>query len=94
MPKRRTLRPGTRGEALLGALFGFLFGYMVSEGILSRYMHPLHWVSAAMIALIAYLGTLMWYRWRYPLRRSIPSGNRQPVAKSRWWRWWKSRRRD
>jgi hypothetical protein len=42
MPKRRALRPGSRGEAVVGGLLGFLFGYMAAEALMGRYIHPLH----------------------------------------------------
>jgi len=92
MPRRRTLRPGTRGEEIIGALFGFLVGYMASEAVLATYIHPLHWVSPAIIAAIAYVGTLLWYRSRYPLRPGMTPGNQQADVRSRWSRWWRPRR--
>lgn len=72
MPKRRALRPGSRGEAIIGALLAFLFGYMAAEALMGTYIHPLHWVAAIVLAVLAYGGTFLWYRWRYPRRRSVP----------------------
>jgi len=90
MSKRRSLRPGTRGEELVGGMIGAFFGYVVAEGTLARYMHPLHWLAAIIVALIVYSSTLLWYRWRYPKRRSV---NQQSVRPP-WYRRWRVGRRD
>lgn len=84
MPKRRTLRPGSRGEAIIGALLAFLFGYIAAEALMGRYVHPLHWVAAVVIAVLAYRGTFLWYRWRYPRQRSATPANRNQSAQRRW----------
>jgi len=84
MPKRRALRPGSRGEAIIGALLAFLFGYMAAEALMGRYVHPLHWVAAVVIGVLAYGGTFLWYRWRYPRRRSATPANRNQSAQRRW----------
>ena len=36
MAKRHKLRPSQRGEEIIGALLGLLFGYIAAEGILAR----------------------------------------------------------
>ena len=87
MPKRRTLRPGTRGEEVIGAVIGALVGYIAAEAILAPLMHPLHWLAAIIVGAGAYFGTLLWYRWRYPKRQiGTPLGQRQ-AARPFWHRW-------
>ena len=65
MPKRRSLRPGARGEEVIGAAIGALVGYIAAEAILAPLMHPLHWLVAIVVGGVAYVGVLLWYRWRY-----------------------------
>jgi len=94
MPRRQKLRRGARGEAMIGALFGFLVGYMAAEGLLVRSMHPLHWLAAIIVSAAAYFGTLLWYRWRYPKRQvGTPVGQRQ-AARPFWHRWRRPGRHD
>jgi uncharacterized membrane protein YfcA len=93
MPKRRTLRAGTRGEAIIGAVIGWLVGYIVAEGLLAQLMHPLHWVTAVVVAVLVYLGVLFWYRWQYPGRRSATSSSQQRDTSTPWYRRWLPRRR-
>ena len=94
MPKRHKLRRGARGEEMIGALFGFLFGYMAAEGFLARSIHPLHWLAALIVGAGAYFGTLLWYRWRYPKRQiGTPVGQRQ-AARPFWHRWRRPGRHD
>ena len=89
MPKRRSLRPGTRGEEVIGAAIGALVGYIAAEGILAPLMHPLHWLTAIIVAVIAYFGVLFWYRWQYPRRPSTaPSGQKHSVRRP-WYRRWR-----
>ncbi len=64
MPKRRRRRLHTRGDEMLGALAGWIVGYIAAEGILRRYMHPLHWIAALAVAVAAYGGVWLWYYWR------------------------------
>ena len=93
MPRRRSLRPGARGEGVIGAAVGALAGYMAAEGILAPFMHPLHWLIAIIVAAIAYVGVLFWYRWRYLKRPAIsPTGQKQS-ARPPWYRRWRSGRR-
>lgn len=87
MPRRRALRPGSRGEEVIGALLGFLFGYMAAEGVLGSYIHPLHWLVAAVIAGVGYIGTVLWYRWRRPRRVSPARGQKRKQV--RFWRRWR-----
>ena len=90
MPKRRTLRPGARGEEVLGAAIGGLVGYIAAEAILAPLMHPLHWLAAIIVAVVAYVGVLLWYRWRYPRRPNPHRMNEQHSAAAPWYRrWWR-----
>ena len=93
MPKRRSLRPGARGEEVIGAAIGALVGYIAAEGILAPFMHPLHWLTAMIVAVIAYVGVSFWYRWRYPRRpATAPIGQKQS-ARRPWYRRWRAGRR-
>ncbi len=58
--------------------------------VLAGYMHPLHWLAAIIVALIVYSSILLWYRWRYPKRKSV---NQQSVRPP-WYRRWRVGRRD
>lgn len=68
MPKqqqRRRQRLRTKGDEYFGLLGGWIVGYVAAEGVLRRYMHPLHWVAALVIGLLGYAGVRLWYYWRY-----------------------------
>ena len=93
MPKRRTLRPGTRGEEVIGAAIGALVGYIAAEAILAPFMHPLHWLTAIIVAVVSYVGVLLWYRRRFPRRPNLHSVSEKQRAASPWYRrWWRGRR--
>lgn len=62
--RRRKRRLRTKGDEVLGGAAGFLVGYIGAEATLQRYMHPLHWIAAVVVALLAYAGVLVWYYWR------------------------------
>ena len=66
--RRSRRRSRTRGDEILGAMGGFIAGYMGAEGFLQRYMHPLHWVAAAVVAMLSYGGVWLWYYWRQVAR--------------------------
>ena len=89
MPKRHPLRPGKRGEEVIGAVIGGLVGYIAAETILAPLMHPLHWLISLIVTMITYFGVLFWYRWRYPKRVSAAIGQKHP-ARPPWYRRWRS----
>ena len=60
MPKRHPLRPGKRGEEFIGAAIGALTGYIAAEAILAPLLHPLHWLTAIIVAAISYFAVLFW----------------------------------
>ena len=50
---------------------------MAAKAILAPFMHPLHWLTAIIVAAVAYFGVLFLYRWQHPRRqRSAPAGRR------------------
>ena len=89
MPKRHPLRPGQRGEEIIGAAIGALTGYIATEAILVPLMHPLHWLAAVIIAVISYFAVLFWYRWRYPARVSATIAQKHH-ARVPWYQRWRS----
>ena len=63
-----------RRRAAAGNAFAFLFGgfaiaYLLSEFTMQRFMHPLHWGTAAFIALLIYVVAFVGL-----LRRSYTQG--------------------
>ena len=64
MPKRRPRRLQTKGDKYFGLLGGFLVGYIGAEATVQRFMHPLHWLVAAIGAAMGYFGALLWHFWR------------------------------
>ena len=62
--RRARRRLQTRGDEILGGLGGFLVGYMGAEGVLQAYPHPLHWVTAGVVAVLSGFGVWLWYYWR------------------------------
>ena len=91
MPKRRALRPGTRGEEVIAGLIAAFLGYVAAEGLLRGYIHPLHWLTAIVVAMIVYFGTLLWYRWRYHQR---PTAGQSQRIRTPWYRRWRGRRNE
>ena len=64
MPKRPRVRARTKGEEIIGLVGGYIGGYIGAEILLARFMHPLHWLVAAVAAAVGYGGTLIWYKRR------------------------------
>ena len=91
MPNRRTLRPGRRGEEVIAGLMAAFLGYVAAEMLLTRYMHPLHWLTAIVVAMIVYFCVLLWYRWRYPKRPAVGQGQQ---IRSPWYRRRQGRRNE
>lgn len=58
MPRRHPLRPGKRGEEIIGAAIGALAGYIAAEAILAPLAHPLHWLIAMIVAVASYFTVL------------------------------------
>ena len=93
MPKRHALRPGARGEEVIGAVIGALVGYIAAEAILTPFMHPLHWLTSIIVGAVSYVGVLLWYRWRNPRRPSSHPMNAKHRTAVPWYRrWWRGRR--
>ena len=93
MSKRHALRPGTRGEEVIGAVIGAVVGYIAAEAILTPLMHPLHWLTAIIMAVVAYIGVLLWYRRRYARQPSPHRMDEKHSAALPWYRrWWRGRR--
>lgn len=78
MPTRRRSRRRlqTRGDEILGGLGGFLVGYMGAEAVLGRFMHPIHWITAGIVAGLSYGGVWLWYFWRRAWREEHEQRNR------------------
>ena len=83
------ITPGKRGEEIIGAAIGVLAGYIAAEAILAPLMHPLHWLTAIIVAVISFFGVVFWYRWRYPKWVSAAIGQKHH-ARSPWYRRWHS----
>lgn len=71
-PGYRKRKQRAQGNAMLGLFGGFLAAYIVSEFMLATRMHPVHWLGAAVGAVIVYLVTYLWL-----LRRSYTQQNRK-----------------
>jgi ABC-type antimicrobial peptide transport system permease subunit len=56
----RKRKRAARGTALIALLIGFGGFYVLSELLLLSLMHPLHWLTAAIGALAAYLIAYLW----------------------------------
>ncbi len=57
MPKKQkqsTYKGDRQLVGLFGAFLGLMAGYIVAEGVLAKYIHPLHWVTALGVAGVAY----------------------------------------
>ncbi len=61
-------------------MIGALVGYIAAETLLTPFMHPLHWLSAILVASTTYIGVLLGYRWHYPQQRRIPQIGRKAVV--------------
>ncbi len=62
---RRTADPGGPSlEGLAGLAVGASTGYLGAEGAMASNPHPLHWIAAALIAVIGYWAGEVWRRWR------------------------------
>jgi len=93
MLKRRSLCPGARGEEMIGAVLGALVGYIGAEALLAPLMHPLHWLSAIIMAIVTYVAVLLWYRWHYPRQRGARQAGRKATIRESWARWWRANRK-
>ena len=75
-----------RGEEVIGAVIGALVGYIAAEALLEPFMHPLHWLSASIVAIATYVGVLLWYRWHYPRQRGARQTGRKATMPRPWYR--------
>ena len=78
-----TLEPGYRkrrreavGNAFAFLLCGFGLAYFLSEMIMQRFMHPLHWGIAGVSALVIYVVAFVWLLRRSYIRRVARSKRR------------------
>lgn len=65
----RKRRRDAAGNAFAFLFGGFAVAYLLSEFTMQRFMHPLHWATAVVIALLVYGIAFVWL-----LRRSYTQG--------------------
>ena len=64
MPKNRKKTASAGDREVLGlfvAFISFAVGYFLAEALLARFIHPVHWMAAAVVALLGYVVTVLVY---------------------------------
>ena len=60
-PGYRKCRRQARDNALLFLFGGFVAAYVISEFALSRQIHPIHWLGAAIGTVMFYVVGYIWF---------------------------------
>lgn len=63
-------------QAILFLLLGVGVAYFVSEFALSQLLHPVHWATAAVSAVLVYAGAYLWTRRRLYVQQAAQAAQR------------------
>ena len=72
----RQRRREAAGQAILFLLLGFGVAYFISEFALSQLMHPVHWATAVVSAVLVYVGAYLWALRRLYLQQAVQPAQR------------------